>query len=207
VFSEIADAVELCLFDADGTETMISLTEVDRLVWHGYLPGIGPGQRYGYRVHGPWDPTRGFYCDPSRLLLDPYARLNTGRLSPDSKVFADLSGQDTAPYVPRSVVVNPYFDWEADRPPQRPWPQSVLYEAHVAGLTRRHPDIPEQIRDTYAAVAHPAMIEHYLGLGITAMVLMPVQHFPDMSRRSANCARPTRCWCTGPPGRRCRSLH
>jgi isoamylase len=179
VFSEIAEQVELCLFDTEVTETRVSLLEVDRFVWHGYLPQIGPGQRYGYRVHGPWDPTRGFHCDPNRLLLDPYARLNSGRLSPDSKVFADLSGEDTLPYVPRSVVVDSYFDWEADRPPLHPWPRSVLYEAHVAGLTRRHPDIPEQIRGTYAAVAHPAMIEHYLRLGVTTIVLMPVQHFLD----------------------------
>ena len=179
VFSEVADQIVLCLFDSEGTQIQVSLTEVDGFVWHGYLPDIGPGQRYGYRVLGPWDPTRGFHCDPSRLLLDPYAHLNTGRLSPDGKIFADQSGRDTAPYVPRSVVANPYFDWEGDRPPQHPWPQSVLYEVHVAGLTRRHPDISEQIRGTYAAVAHPAMTEHYQRLGVTAIVLLPVQHFLD----------------------------
>jgi isoamylase len=182
VFSEIAEQIELCLFDADGAEGRLPLTEVDRFVWHGYLPDTGPGQRYGYRVHGPWDPARGLHCNPSRLLLDPYARMNNGLLSPDLHAFADQDDLDTAPYVPRSVVVLPDFDWEGDRPPQHPWPRSLLYEAHVAGLTRRHPDIPEQIRGTYAAVTHPAMIEHYLRLGVTAIVLMPVQHFLDTPR-------------------------
>ena len=179
VFTEVAEQVELCLFDVTGPETRVAITEVDGFIWHGYLPQVGPGQRYGYRVHGPWDPARGLRCDPSRLLLDPYSLLNTGRLSPDRGAFVDLSGTDTAPYVPRSVVAQPYFDWEADRPPRRPWPESVLYEAHVAGLTRQHPDIPEPVRGTYAAVAHPVMIEHYQRIGVTALVLMPVQHFLD----------------------------
>ena len=179
VFSEVAEQVELCLFDAGGPETRAALLEVDGFVWHGYLPQVGPGQRYGYRVHGPWEPTRGLYCDPSRLLLDPYSRLNTGRLDPDHRAFADRSGTDTASYVPRSVVAQPYFIWESDRPPQRPWPESVLYEAHVAGLTRQHPDIPEPVRGTYTAAAHPVMIEHYERIGVTALVLLPVQHFLD----------------------------
>jgi isoamylase len=178
VFSEIAERVELCLFD-DDAEVRVSLTEVDDFTWHGYLPGIGPGQRYGYRVHGPWNPSSGYYCDPRQLLLDPYARLNTGRLDPDSSDFADQSSLDTAPSVPRSMVLNPYFDWEQDRAPRHPWPASVLYEAHVKGLTRRHPEIPAELRGSYAALAHPAMIEHYQTLGVTALVLLPVQHFLD----------------------------
>jgi glycogen operon protein len=179
VFSEIAERVELCLFDEGAAEIRVDLTEVDDFVWHGYLPGVGPGQHYGYRVHGPWDPAGGYYCDPRYLLLDPYARLNSGRLDPDRDVFADESGVDTAPYVPRSVVVSPYFDWGQDRPPQHPWPASVLYEAHVKGLTRRHPEIPPELRGSYAALAHPVMLEHYQRLGVTALVLLPVQHFLD----------------------------
>jgi glycogen operon protein len=179
VFTEVAARVELCLFDDDGTETRIDLTEVDDFVWHGYLPGVGPGQHYGYRVHGPWDPSAGYHCDPSRLLLDPYARLNTGRLDPDPGVFADESGQDTAPYVPRSVVVSSYFDWGSDRPPRRPWPESVLYEAHVAGLTRRHTRLPEDVCGRFGGIAFPTMIQHYQSIGVTGLVLLPVQHFLD----------------------------
>ena len=178
VFSELAQRVELCLFD-DGGETRVDLAEVDNFVWHGYLPQIGPGQWYGYRVHGPWDPSAGYHCDPRQLLLDPYARLNTGALDPHPDVFTGQPGPDTAPYVPRSVVVSPYFDWGSDRPPPHPWPESVLYEAHVRGLTRRHPEIPPELRGTFAALAHPAMLEHYQRFGVTALVLLPVQHFLD----------------------------
>ncbi|HEY2280685.1 MAG TPA: glycogen debranching protein GlgX [Streptosporangiaceae bacterium] len=179
VFTEVAERIELCLSGDGDTEIRVDLTEVDDFVWHGYLPGIGPGQLYGYRVHGPWDPESGYYCDPNCLLLDPYARLNTGRLDPDPSVFGDQPGMDTAPFVPRSVVLNPYFDWEQDQPPRHPWAASVLYEAHVKGLTRQHPDIPPELRGTYPALAHPAMLEHYRRLGITALVLLPVQHFLD----------------------------
>ncbi len=175
VFSELAERIELCLFDQD-RESRIDLTEVDDFTWHGYLPGVGPGQHYGYRVHGPWDPPSGYFCDARYLLLDPYARLNTGQLVPDPVVFADQSGQDTARYVPRSVVLSPFFDWGSDRSPRHPWAASVLYEAHVEGLTRQHPEIPPELRGTYSALAHPAMLEHYRRLGITALVLLPVQH-------------------------------
>ena len=186
LFSEVAERVELCLFDEDGTETRVELMEVDGFIWHAYLPGISPGQHYGYRVHGPWDAGRGLLCSPAKLLLDPYAQTIEGQVTWSPAVFAyQLSrpgrrdNADSAPYVPRSVVVNPYFDWGNDRRLRQPWPQSVLYEVHVAGLTRRHPGIPEPIRGTYAAVAHPVMIEHYQRLGVTAVVLMPVQHFLD----------------------------
>ena len=175
VFSEIAQRIELCLFDQD-QESRVDLAEVDDFTWHGYLPQIGPGQHYGYRVHGPWDPPNGYYCDPRYLLLDPYARLNTGQVVPDPAVFADQSGRDTAPYVPRSVVLSPFFDWGSDQPPRHPWAASVLYEAHVEGLTRHHPEIPPGLRGTYPALVHPAMIGHYQRLGVTALVLMPVQH-------------------------------
>jgi isoamylase len=178
VFSEIAERIELCLFD-DDAEVRVDLTEVDDFTWHGYLPRIGPGQRYGYRVHGPWDPSNGYLCDPRQLLLDPYARLNTGRLDPDPGVFAAPSSMDTAPCMPRSVVVNPYFDWDADQRPHHPWAASVLYEAHVKGLTRQHPGIPSELRGRYPALAHPVMLEHYQTLGVTALVLLPVQHFLD----------------------------
>jgi glycogen operon protein len=161
VFSEITDKVELCLFGDDGTESRVSLIEGDDFTWHGYVPGIEPGQSYGYRVHGLWDPPRNLYCNPGQLLLDPYARLNSGRLTPDLEMFADQSGQDTAPYVPRSVVVSPYFDWDRDR------------------LTRRHPEISPELRGTFAAVVHSAMLEHYQRLGVTALVLLPVQYFLD----------------------------
>jgi isoamylase len=186
VFSEAAERIDLCLYDEDGTETRLGLHEVDAFVWHGYLPGVSPGQRYGYRVHGPYQPAQGYRCNQAKLLLDPYARAIEGSVNWGQPVFDYQLDQpdrrndaDSAPYVPRSVVVKPYFDWGTDRPPQHPWPQSILYEAHVVGLTRRHPDIPEQIRGTYPAVAHPAMTEHYRRLGVTALVLMPVQHFLD----------------------------
>jgi isoamylase len=186
LFTEAAEGVELCLFDDDGTESRIVLAEVDGFVWHGYLPAIGPGQRYGYRVHGPWDPGSGQHFNPAKLLLDPYAKTIEGGVTWDQAVFGHQPDQprrrdnaDSAPYVPRSVVVNPYFDWGGDRPPRHPWSRSVLYEAHVAGLTRQHPGISEPVRGTYAGLAHPVMLEHYQRLGITALLLLPVQHFLD----------------------------
>jgi glycogen operon protein len=183
LFSEVAEMVELCLFDADGTEQRVSLRERDAFVWHGYLPGIGPGQRYGFRVHGPYDPANGHRCNPSKLLLDPYAKQIDGEVDWDQSCFSynwddeSFNDEDSAPHMPKCVVISPYFDWDHDRQPRTPYNETVIYEAHVKGLTRTHPAIPEDIRGSYAAIAHPAMIEHYKRLGITAVELMPVHQF------------------------------
>ncbi|GAA0976723.1 glycogen debranching protein GlgX [Acrocarpospora macrocephala] len=184
VFSEIADRVELCLYDDDLTETRVDLPEMDGFVWHGYLPGVMPGQRYGYRVHGPYDPRRGHRCNPAKLLLDPYAKAIEGEVRWNESLFsyylADpgrLNSDDSAPYMPKNIVVNPFFDWGHDRPPRTPYHETVIYEAHVKGLTMRHPQVPERERGTYAGLAHPAVIEHLLSIGVTAVELMPVHQF------------------------------
>ncbi len=184
VFSEVADSVELCLFDEDGIETRIALQEVDAFVWHGYLPNIGPGQRYGYRVHGPYDPARGHRCNPAKLLLDPYSKSVEGNIDWDEALFSYRFGDpsvfnddDSAPHMMKSVVINPFFDWASDRAPKTPYNESVIYEAHVKGLTKTHPGIPEELRGTYSAIAHPVMIDHFLKLGVTAVELMPVHQF------------------------------
>ncbi|TDB76394.1 glycogen debranching enzyme GlgX [Actinomadura sp. KC216] len=187
LFSEVADRVELCLFDVDGQETRLALPEVDGFVWHGYLPGISPGQRYGYRVHGPFEPREGHRCNPAKLLLDPYGKAIEGEVrwheSLFSYRFADpdvLNEDDSAPHMPKNVVINPFFDWGDDRPPRVPYHESVIYEAHVKGLTKLHPGIPEEQRGTYAGLAHPVMIDHLLDLGVTAVELMPVhQSIPE----------------------------
>ncbi|GAA1502745.1 glycogen debranching protein GlgX [Sphaerisporangium rubeum] len=184
LFSEVAERVELCLFDDKGHETRVALPEVDGFVWHGYLPGVGPGQRYGYRVHGPYDPARGHRCDPGKLLLDPYAKAVEGEVRWDRSLFsyqitdpAKRNTDDSAPFMPKNVVVNPFFDWADDRPPRTPYHQTVIYEAHVRGLTMRHPDVPEHQRGTYAGLAHPAVVDHLQALGVTAVELMPVHQF------------------------------
>jgi isoamylase len=184
LFSEAAERVELCLIDDDGTETRTDLREVDGFVWHGYLPTAGPGQRYGYRVHGPYDPAAGQRCDPSKLLLDPYAKAVEGAVTWDPAVYSYQFGDpgtrntaDSAPFVPRSVVVNPYFDWAGDRPPRVGYLDSVIYEAHVRGLTRLHPDIPAEERGTYLGLSHPAIVDHLKSLGVTAIELMPAHQF------------------------------
>jgi len=191
LFSEVATAVELCLFGDPGgpapwpgTETRIELTEVDALVWHGYLPDIGPGQRYGYRVHGPHDPEAGLRCNPAKLLIDPYAKAVDGEVRWHESVFgyrfddpSSPNTADSAPYMPVNVVINPFFDWGADRPPRIPYHETVVYEAHVRGLTVRHPEVPPEERGTYAGLAHPAVVEHLGRLGVTALELMPVHQF------------------------------
>ena len=184
LFSGVAERVELCLFGAGGTEERITLPEMDGFIWHGYLPGVGPGQRYGYRVHGPYDPAAGHRCNPAKLLLDPYAKAIEGHVDWAPAVFSyqfsspgKRNNEDSAPQVPRSVVINPYFDWGADRPPGTPYHESVIYEAHVRGLTMLHPQIPEAERGTYLGMSHPALIEHLQGLGVTAVELMPVHQF------------------------------
>ena len=184
LFSEIADAVDLCLFDPTGYETRVRLPEVDGFVWHGYLPGIQPGQHYGFRVHGPYDPRAGQHCNPHKLLIDPYAKAIEGELDWHESLFGyrlrypdDMSELDSAPHMPKCVVTNPYFDWGDDRPPRRAYNETVIYEAHVRGLTMRHAGIPAELRGTYAGLAYPATIDHLLKLGVTAVELLPVHQF------------------------------
>ena len=193
LFSEGAERVELCLIDdpatgSGGRETRVEVTEVDAYVWHAYLPGVQPGQRYGYRVHGPWDPARGLRFTPSKLLLDPYAKATTGdiRWGPSlfSYPFGDPDGRnddDSAADMMHGVVVNPFFDWSGDNAPRIPYKDTVIYEAHVRGLTMRHPDVPDELRGTYGGLAHPAVIAHLQKLGITAIELMPVHQFVNDS--------------------------
>ena len=184
LFSEIADAVELCLIDDDGAETRVPLIEVDGYVWHGYLPLVQPGQRYGYRVHGPYDPDNGHRCDPSKLLLDPYGKSFDGNFDGDPSLFSysfddpdERNTDDSLGHTMTTVVINPFFDWGYDRAPNIPYHQTVIYEAHVKGMTMTHPGIPEGIRGTYGGLAHPVVIEHLKKLGITAIELMPVHQF------------------------------
>jgi isoamylase len=188
LFSEVAERVELCLFDADGTEVRLDLPEMDGFVWHAFLPGGEPGQRYGYRVHGPYDPSRGHRCNPSKLLLDPYAKAIDGKFHWGQALFSYNFGdpqspniEDSAAAMPKSVVINPYFDWGTDRPPKRQYAESVIYEAHVKGFTYQHPEIPAELRGTYSAIGHPVMIEHLRSLGVSAIELMPVHHFANDS--------------------------
>jgi isoamylase len=184
LFSEAAEAVELCLFDADGAEQRVALTEVDGFCWHAYLPRVGVGQRYGFRVHGPWAPDDGDRCNPNKLLLDPYAKAVEGVVDWDPSCFpynfgdpASRNDDDSAPHVPKAVVVSPYFDWGADRPPDVPLHESVIYEVHVKGFTATHPDIPEALRGTYAGLAHPVAIDYLRSLGVTAVEVLPVHQF------------------------------
>jgi len=184
LFSEIAERVELCLFDENNRQTSIDLPEVVAYCWHGYLPSVRPGQRYGFRVHGPWVPEQGQRCNPAKLLLDPYAKAIDGQVQWEEAVYPYrfdepdvLDERDSAPFVPRSVVIDPSFDWGDDRHPDTPWHATVIYELHVKGFTKTHPRIPASLRGTYAGLAHPAAIEHLKALGITAVELMPVHQF------------------------------
>ena len=184
LFSEVAGKVELALIADDGSERLIALTEVDDFVWHGYLPGVGPGQRYGYRVHGPYRPEQGHRCNPAKLLLDPYAKAVDGRLDTDPALFGyrfdrpeERNTADSLGHTMLSVVVDASFDWGDDAAPDRPYHETVIYEAHVRGLTRTHPGLPEEIRGSYAGMGHPAVIEHLTSLGVTAVELMPVHQF------------------------------
>ncbi|RWR17737.1 glycogen debranching enzyme, partial [Microbacterium enclense] len=188
LFSEAAERVELCLFDEDGTETCFELVDVDAFVWHAYLPNIQPGQRYGYRVHGPYDPANGQRFNPSKLLLDPYAKAVEGQIEWGQPVFSyefgdpdSFNDEDSAAHMMKGVVINPFFDWTGDRRPKTPYAESFIYEAHVRGLTQLHPDVPEELRGTYAGIAHPAVIDHLRKLGITAIELMPVHQFVNDS--------------------------
>ncbi|AWB81604.1 glycogen debranching enzyme GlgX [Corynebacterium yudongzhengii] len=192
LFSDVAERVELCLIDREENETRIELTEVDAHVWHAYLPGVVPGQRYGYRVHGPYDPGQGLRCDPNKLLLDPYARAFDGEFDGDASlfsydIFADEPGtgrneEDSLGHTMKSVVITPFFDWGNDRPPNIPYNETVIYEAHVKGMTATHPKVPENLRGTYAGMAHPAVIDYLKDLGVTAVELMPVHQFMQDDR-------------------------
>ena len=185
LFSEAAERVELCLFDQAGVETRLELAEMTAFCWHGYVAGVGPGQRYGYRVHGPWDPANGYRCHPSKLLLDPYATAVEGAVVWDEAVFPYRFGDpdgppnasDSAPFVPRAVVTSPQFEWDGDRPPATPWSDTVVYELHVKGFTINHPQVPVGLLGTYAALGTPVIIDYLLSLGVTAVELMPVHQF------------------------------
>ena len=184
IYSAVATKVELCLFDREGNENRIELTEVDNDVWHCYLPGIAPGHQYGYRVYGPYDPANGHRCDPSKLLLDPYAKAISGTVKNDPSLFSydfadptQRNEEDSADSTMRSVVVSPFFDWGRDRPPAHPYNETIIYEAHVKGFTKLHPDIPKELQGTYLGLAHPAAIKHLTDLGVTAIELMPVHQF------------------------------
>ncbi len=185
VFSSVATLVELCLFDDGGTETRVPLHCGTGQVWHAFLPEIGPGTAYGYRVHGPWDPGQGLRCNPHKLLVDPYARAISEGLQwgpalngyvGDDPMGA-MSTEDSAPHTFRSVVVQPHFDWGNDRRLEIPWTETVIYETHVKGFTARHPDIPKLLRGTYAGLGHPAAIKHLKSLGVTAVELLPIHAF------------------------------
>ncbi|MFD7647041.1 glycogen debranching protein GlgX [Streptomyces albidoflavus] len=189
VFSEAADRIELVLLHDDGSETAVELRETDAFVRHAYLPGVMPGQRYGFRVHGPYAPERGQRCNSAKLLLDPYARAVSGKIKWGEEVYGYHFGSpekrndlDSAPHTMTSVVVNPYFDWGDDRRPRTDYHRTVIYEAHVKGLTMLHPALPEELRGTYAALAHPAILEHLTELGITTLELMPVHQFVNDHR-------------------------
>jgi isoamylase len=184
LFSEVAARVELCLFDEAGSERRIDLPEVTAFCWHGYLPDAAPGQRYGFRVHGPWNPAEGHRCNPAKVLLDPYAKAIAGEVRWHEAVYPYHQGDpdsrndlDSAPFVPRCVVTNPYFNWGNDRHPRTPMHETVIYEVHVKGFTERHPEVPVELRGTYAGFAHPAAVSHLKRLGVTAVELMPVHQF------------------------------
>jgi isoamylase len=188
LFSEVAEYVELCLFDDDGHETCQRLPETTAFCWHGYVPGLQPGQRYGFRVSGAWEPQQGVRCNRSKLLLDPYARFIQGEVTYQPAVFGHIIGpdgsptdaanvEDSAPFVPRSVVTDPNFDWNGDTSPKRPLHETIIYEMHVKGFTKRLEKLPPEIRGTYAGLAHPYAIEYLQTLGVTAVELMPIHHF------------------------------
>ncbi len=196
LFSAQATAVELCLFHGPEDEVeaeRVGLAARTNEVWHGYLPGMGPGQLYGYRIHGPYAPQEGHRFNPHKLLIDPYAKALSGDLTWNDAVYgfsygaeaeADLSfdERDSAAFVPKSVVIDPSFDWEGDAPPRIPWPDTVIYECHVKGLTARHPEIPPELRGTYQALGSKPIIDHLTTLGVTAVELLPVHHAVDERR-------------------------
>ncbi|MCC3702762.1 glycogen debranching protein GlgX [Rouxiella badensis] len=185
VFSSGAEKIELCLFDEKGAEARLPLPSRTGNLWHGYLPGAQVGLRYGFRAHGPFDPAKGLRFNAQKLLLDPSAHALEGGLGDDSRLCGGVKvadPRDSADLVPKSVVTHDHFDWQDDAAPAVPWGETVIYEAHVRGLTQLHPDIPEALRGTYAALGHPVMLDYFKRLGITALELLPVQHHADEPR-------------------------
>jgi isoamylase len=195
LFSQHAERVELCLFEEDDAETRVELCERTAFHWHGYLPGVGPGQRYGYRVHGSYAPLEGHRFNPHKLLIDPYAKSIEGKVrwnranvlpyvpteGAGDDADLEIDDEDSAIAIPKSVVVDPHFDWEGDRRPDIPLHELVIYEAHVKGFTKLHPEVREDLRGTYAGLADPAALEYLKGLGVTAVELLPVHHIADES--------------------------
>jgi isoamylase len=192
IASRVADQVRLCLFDESGAETQVPLADRDHDIWHAFVPGVRPGQAYGYRVSGPWEPGRGLRCNPAKLLLDPYARAVAGSVSsgpevlghaeraPGSADAGERSTLDSSRHVPRSLVIDPAFDWHDDDRPRRDNADTIIYEVHVKGFTMRHPEIPAELRGTYAGLGHEAATAHLLDLGITAVEVLPVhQNVPE----------------------------
>ena len=184
VYAENADRVELCLFDDNNNETRWRLQEITAFTHHGYIPGIGPGHRYGFRVHGPWAPDNGQVFNPAKLLLDPYSKAIEGEVQWGEAVFAHQllhperpSELDSAPHMPRSIIVDTTFDWGDDSPPGTPLYRSVIYETHVKGISMLHPEVPPELRGTYAGMASEPVIRHLSKLGVSAVELLPVHHF------------------------------
>lgn len=189
LYSENADKVELCLFDEAGRETRTGLPEQTYKIWHGFAPEITAGQRYGFRVYGPYDPENGHRFNPHKLLVDPYAKAISGRVGWDPSIFGYILGdkaedlsmdkRDSAPFVPKGIVVDERFDWEGDRHPCTPWHDTVIYEVHVKGFTKLQSQIPEELRGTYQGFSHPVVIDYFKELGVTALELLPVHHYVD----------------------------
>ncbi len=184
VFSEVASRVDLCLFDEYGREHRIRLPEVTNGVHHGFVPGVAAGQAYGFRAHGPWNPAAGLRCNPAKFLLDPYAKAISGDIKWDPALYGHMqaaprtiSTSDSAAVMPRSIVVSTEFDWGRDDRPGTALQDTVIYEAHVKGMTMRHPEVPPELRGTYAGLASPPIIKHLQSLGITAIELLPIHHF------------------------------
>jgi isoamylase len=184
LFSEVAESVEFCVFDENGVEERHVLPERSGSIWHGYFPDVEANTPYGFRVHGPWDPANGHRCNPSKLLLDPYARAIEGSFDWGQAMFSysfedndELDTTDSAPFTPRSLVVNPFFDWGTDQPLLLPWAETIIYETHVRGATMQHPGVDEELRGSYAGIAHPAFVEHLKNLGVTTVELLPVHEF------------------------------
>ena len=187
LFSQVAERVELCLFDDQDNESRIELTEQNSYVWHTYLPGIQPGQRYGYRIHGPYNPEQGQWCNPNKLLLDPYAKAIEGNIDGDESLFSywfndpnnpdNMNDLDSAAHMMKAAVINPFFDWGSDQHPYIPYSDCVIYEAHVRGMTNLNKQVPPEIRGTYAGLAHPNVIEYLKKLRVNAIELMPIHQF------------------------------
>ena len=190
LFTAHAEKVELCLFDRDGREVeRLLLPEFTNEVWHGYLPDVGPGTLYGYRVHGPYDPENGHRFNPNKLLLDPYARKLVGEIEWDPACYGyrmdaeerdlSFSEADSAPFMPRCEVVDSAFDWADDAPPSIPWERTIVYETHVRGYTMLHPAVPEALRGTFAGLAQDRIVDYIKSLGVTSVELLPIHHYPD----------------------------